>query len=110
MSKFSTLMAMAVKRLLVRGLRPCHLPTTGDIAAVGDGRTGTQTRTFTTKQGDTVLYSKFGIGATDVSVQGKVGIMTNGLLAHVHSAALGRQHPCQLWCPRSDQSPLLSVA
>lgn len=42
---------------------------TGDIAALGDGRQGTQTREFTTKPGDTVLYSKFGIGCTDVSVQ-----------------------------------------
>jgi chaperonin GroES len=46
-------------------------PTSGDIAALGDGRQGTQTREFTTKPGDTVLYSKFGIGCTDVSVQGK---------------------------------------
>ena len=44
----------------------------GDIAAVGDGRRGTQTRQFTAKQGDTVLYSKFGIGCTDVNVKVRV--------------------------------------
>ena len=49
---------------LTTWLRPA-----GDIAALGDGRQGTQTRGFTTKPGDTVLYSKFGIGCTDVSVQ-----------------------------------------
>lgn len=33
---------------------------------MGDGRTGTQVRKFTIKSGDTVLYNKFGIGATDL--------------------------------------------
>jgi len=58
----------------------------GDIAAVGDGRRGTQTREFTTKAGDTVLYSKFGIGCTDVSVQ--VGVTLSCSLASNMGVAL----------------------
>lgn len=38
-------------------------PTSGDVAAVGPDVKGL-------KKGDTVLYSKFGIGATDIEVQG----------------------------------------
>ena len=59
---------MAHRCMQTCNLRPGRGPT-GDIAALGDGRQGTQTREFTTKPGDTVLYSKFGIGCTDVSVQ-----------------------------------------
>lgn len=46
-------------------------PTSGDVVALGDGRMGTQVRKFTLKEGDTVLYNKFGLGATDVEVNGK---------------------------------------
>lgn len=45
-------------------------PTSGDVEVVGDGRVGSLTHAFTTKPGDTVLYSKFGLGATEVQVGG----------------------------------------
>lgn len=37
---------------------------------VGDGRVGSMTHAFTTQPGDTVLYSKFGLGATELQVGG----------------------------------------
>ena len=42
----------------------------GDVEVVGDGRVGGTTHAFTTKPGDTVLYSKFGLGATELQVRG----------------------------------------
>lgn len=50
-------------------------PTSGDVVALGDGRLGTKTHEFTLKTGETVLYSKFGIGATDLLVQGEEHIL-----------------------------------
>ena len=50
-------------------------PTSGDVVALGDGRVGTQDRPFTLTVGDTVLYSKFGIGATDLEVAGTPHIL-----------------------------------
>lgn len=47
----------------------------GDIVAVGDGRVGETTQTFDLKVGETILYSKFGIGVTDVSLQGDLHIL-----------------------------------
>lgn len=44
--------------------------SSGDVESVGDGRVGSLTHAFTTKPGDTVLYSKFGLGATEVQVSG----------------------------------------
>lgn len=38
--------------------------------ALGDGRVGTAERPFTLKVGDTVVYSKFGMGITEVDIQG----------------------------------------
>lgn len=43
----------------------------GTIEAVGDGRVGERTQEFQLKAGETVVYSKFGIGATDLDVQGE---------------------------------------
>ncbi len=43
---------------------------TGDIVELGDGRVGTAERPFTLKVGDTVVYSKFGMGITEVDIQG----------------------------------------
>lgn len=44
-------------------------PTSGDVVAVGDGRTSDgNTKPFYLKPGDTVLYSKFGFMYTDVKV------------------------------------------
>ena len=40
------------------------------MEAVGDGVVGSLSHSFTTKPGDTVLYSKFGLGATEVQVSG----------------------------------------
>ena len=39
--------------------------------AVGDGQVGERTHDFHIRAGDTVLYSKFGIGVTDITVQGE---------------------------------------
>jgi len=46
-------------------------PTSGDIVAVGDGKVGDHIQEFYLKPGQTVLYSKFGIGVTDLLVQGE---------------------------------------
>ena len=48
---------------------------TGDIVAVGDGRVGDVTQTFDLEVGETILYSKFGIGVTDLTVQGAPHIL-----------------------------------
>lgn len=44
---------------------------TGDIVALGDGRVGGNVQTFDLQVGQTVVYSKFGIGSTDLDVQGQ---------------------------------------
>ena len=44
-------------------------PTSGDVVAVGDGQVGTKQHKFTLTGGETVLYSKFGIGATEIEVR-----------------------------------------
>lgn len=45
-------------------------PTSGDVVALGDGQVGSKQVSFTIKAGDTILYSKFGLGATDLVIQG----------------------------------------
>ena len=52
-----------------------HATCAGDVVAVGDGRVGGITQDFTLQEGDTILYSKFGIGATDISVQGDLHVL-----------------------------------
>lgn len=47
----------------------------GDIVAVGDGKVGEVTQEFDLGVGETILYSKFGIGATDISVQGALHVL-----------------------------------
>lgn len=47
-------------------------PTSGDVVAVGGGGGD---RPLDLKVGDTILYSKFGLGATDVKVGGKEHIL-----------------------------------
>ncbi len=47
----------------------------GDVVAVGDGRVGGKTQDFSLAVGDTILYSKFGIGATDITVQDKLHVL-----------------------------------
>ena len=44
-------------------------PTSGDVVAVGDGQVGTKTHAFSLAGGETILYSKFGIGVTELEVQ-----------------------------------------
>ena len=58
-----------------------RVPTSGDVVALGDGLcafggdfAATQ-RQFELKTGDTVLYSKFGLGCTDVTLDGKPHIL-----------------------------------
>jgi co-chaperonin GroES (HSP10) len=46
-------------------------PTSGEVVALGDGQVGTKQHAFTLKGGETVLYSRFGIGATELEVQGE---------------------------------------
>ena len=43
----------------------------GDIIAIGDGKVGDKQQDFYLEVGQTVLYSKFGIGVTDLMVQGE---------------------------------------
>lgn len=50
-------------------------PTSGDVVALGDGQVGTKQHTFELKGGETVLYSKFGIGATELEVGGQTHIL-----------------------------------
>lgn len=50
-------------------------PTSGDVIAVGDGKLPTGDYEFTLKEGDTILYSKFGLGATDLLLQGEEHIL-----------------------------------
>lgn len=42
---------------------------TGDVIELGDGSTGAKKHDFQLKVGDTIIYSKFGIGVTDVQFQ-----------------------------------------
>lgn len=43
--------------------------------ALGDGRVGSETREFELAVGQTILYSKFGIGCTDILLQGETYIL-----------------------------------
>lgn len=43
--------------------------------ALGDGQVGTKQHQFQLAVGQTVLYSKFGIGVTDLEVQGQQHIL-----------------------------------
>jgi len=43
-------------------------PTSGDVVGVGNGNTGGKPYKMTLKEGDTVLYGRFGIGVTDVTL------------------------------------------
>lgn len=45
-------------------------PTSGDVISLGDGD-----HDFTLKVGDTIIYSKFGLGATDIVLQGEEHIL-----------------------------------
>ena len=50
-------------------------PTSGDIVALGDGQVGTRQHEFELGLGETVLYSKFGIGVTELELLGQVHIL-----------------------------------
>jgi len=60
-----------------------RVPTSGDVVALGDGvgafgssgEWSTVARDFELKPGDTVLYSKFGLGCTDLTLGGKPHIL-----------------------------------
>lgn len=45
--------------------------TSGDIVAIGDGQVGGNVQKFDLQVGQTVVYSKFGIGSTDLDIQGQ---------------------------------------
>lgn len=53
----------------------CRGSRAGTVEAVGDGRVGERTQEFQLKAGDTIVYSKFGIGATDLEVQGETYVL-----------------------------------
>jgi chaperonin GroES len=44
-------------------------PTSGDVVTLGDGKN------FTLKVGETILYNKFGLGATDIMLQDDLHII-----------------------------------
>lgn len=44
-------------------------PTSGDVVELGDGRVNGNTRPFTLKTGDTVLYSKYGFMYTNIELK-----------------------------------------
>lgn len=50
-------------------------PTSGDVIALGDGQVGTEKHSFTLNIGDTIIYSKFGLGATDIELQDEQHIL-----------------------------------
>lgn len=50
-------------------------PTSGNVTALGDGQVGKTKHDFTLKIGETVLYSKFGLGATDLQLGGEEHIL-----------------------------------
>lgn len=52
-----------------------HHAHAGDIVAVGDGKIGETIQTFDLSVGQTILYSKFGIGATDITVLGDLHVL-----------------------------------
>lgn len=45
-------------------------PTSGEVVGLGDGRTGKDTRPFYLKEGQTVIYSKFGFMYLDLKFNG----------------------------------------
>lgn len=51
-------------------------PTSGDVVAVGDGALGGgRQHSFELGPGDTILYSKFGLGVTELEVGGEAHIL-----------------------------------
>ena len=67
-------------------------PTSGDVVALGDGQVGSRKHEFSLKTGDTVLYSKFGIGTTDLLIQGEEHILIReedviGVMPHSSATA-----------------------
>lgn len=56
-----------VARFMPGCLRP-QRPTSGDVVGVGEGNTVTGKKEMTLKEGDTVLYGRFGIGCTDLKM------------------------------------------
>lgn len=50
-------------------------PTSGDVICLGDGKLSSGTYEFTLNVGDTIIYSKFGLGATDLLLQGHEHIL-----------------------------------
>lgn len=50
-------------------------PTSGDVICLGDGKLPSGTYEFTLAVGDTIIYSKFGLGATDVCLQGEEHVL-----------------------------------
>ena len=64
-------------------------PTSGDVVAVGDGHTAERTVKMTLKAGDTVLYSKFGIGSIDLTWQVRVSRRPPATLPLHHALPTG---------------------
>ena len=62
---------MKQPRIFCKGLKFTIGSGAGDIVAVGDGKVGDKKQEFFLQVGQTVLYSKFGLGVTDLLVQGE---------------------------------------
>lgn len=67
-------------------------PTSGDVVALGDGHVGSHKHDFDVKVGDTILFSKFGLGATEVELCGAPHILLRerdiiGLAPHSNAEA-----------------------
>ncbi|CAG9465660.1 unnamed protein product [Pedinophyceae sp. YPF-701] len=50
-------------------------PTSGDVVALGDGNTPMGKQELYLKEGQTVLFGRFGIGATDLEIQGEPHVL-----------------------------------
>jgi chaperonin GroES len=69
-------------------------PTSGDVVALGDGQVGSRQHAFSLEGGETVLYSKFGIGVTELEVQGQTHILIReddiiGVMPRANATAAG---------------------
>ena len=78
-------------------------PTSGEVVALGDGQVGTKQHAFTLKGGETVLYSRFGIGATELEVQGEQHLLIReddliGIMPRPNATAEGA--PAPRWAAR----------
>ena len=90
-------------------------PTSGEVVALGDGQVGTKQHAFTLKGGETVLYSRFGIGATELEVQGEQHLLIReddliGIMPRPNATAEGEATQLLRWRRRVVVSSSLAQA